>query len=99
MDAGEEYREYRKLGMSKDAARHLVMKGVWSDELKGLSEGTNYYSEDEARMAVVHARQDIAVIVSDLGQIIVEQRRISRRLNIIILMFVVMGLVTWGFAT
>lgn len=84
MDAGESYKNFRKMGMSKDFARHLAMKGGWEEELEGVRTGVNLYSPEVVRMATAHMRQDLVLVVSDLGEILKEQRRTNRRLTLLI---------------
>lgn len=84
MDAGESYKNFRKMGLSKDFARHLAMKGGWEDEVEGVRTGVNDYPPDVVRMATAHMRQDLALVVSDLGEILKEQRRTNRRLTLLL---------------
>lgn len=88
MDAGESYKSFRELGLSKDLARHLAMKGGWDDELKALRQHGAGFTEEEARLATVHTRQDIILVVSDLGEILREARKTNRRLSLLLLVIV-----------
>jgi hypothetical protein len=88
MDAGQQYKSLRAAGLSKDHARRLTMRDGWQDEVKGLHDGLNVYSEEEARLAIVHARQDISIVCSDLGELLSGQRRLNTRLNVIVILLV-----------
>ena len=93
MDAGESYKNFRKLGLSKDFARHMAMRGGWEEEREGLRTGVNDYSEEEMRLAVVHTRQDVTLVVSDLGEILKEQRKTNTRLNWLIFLAIIIAFV------
>ena len=91
MDARESYKNYRELGMSKDLARHMAMREGWDEELDAFRQGLSGFTEEEAWLATVHARQDIILMVSDLGEIIREQRKTNRRLTFLVLLLIVIA--------
>lgn len=85
MDAGQSYKNFRKMGMSKDFARHMAMREGWQDEIEGVRTGVNDYPPDVVRMATAHMRQDLVLVVSDLGELLREQRRANRRLTMLVM--------------
>jgi hypothetical protein len=78
MSIHDEYMHLRRVGHSKRNAKRLAfVHSVKDDEQKQLADGMTY-SEEQARQAAVHSRQDVSLAVSILDEISTTARSIRR---------------------
>ncbi len=90
--------EYKKISSALDRIEEIkeagnVQKSVRESEREKREAGIENYDDHHVRQAIVHAREDIILLVPLMSHIFAQAKRINRRLSIIIALFAVLILI------
>jgi len=84
--SSETFQIYRRIGMTPDqAAAATLQQEVIAGAKEKIAEGADF-SEAEVRLATVHTRQDLVLLVYYVSEMLSEARSIRRRLDLILLL-------------
>lgn len=86
---------YREFGVPKERAEAAELQDrVWMDEVEELDGDT--YSPEHARLATIHARGDIVLLVSHMEGTHRAARKAVRRLNVVVVLLALVVVLLLG---